>query len=159
MILQSHQTVAALKGHKAEALGILEGGFDKIEEYLIITNADDDIWDRAFNITLQFIRNRSKSNMGWCKYNWDSKCHKTAKCQSSTITINWGHKVFAREPEQIRDTILHEVAHHLAVVLHGPAGANHGPLWKHCAEIVGANPTATHKSEPKSIVQVYPREQ
>lgn len=42
---------------------------------------------------------------------------------------------------EVRDTILHEIAHALA----GP-GAGHGPKWKKICQEIGANPVARLKS-------------
>src|SRR5689334_13851065 len=72
-----------------------------------------------------FRFNRSKVNMGLCKYG------------PRTIELS----VFFVErnsDEAIRDTLLHEVAHALA----GRA-AGHGPLWKAMCVRVGAKPERT----------------
>lgn len=52
------------------------------------------------------------------------------------IRISRAHALQASE-EQIRDTVLHEIAHAIA----GPE-AGHGPLWKATARRIGATPRA-----------------
>src|SRR5262249_5717563 len=69
-----------------------------------------------------FRLNRSKVNMGLCKYG------------PRTIELST-HFVERNSDEAIRDTLLHEIAHALA----GRA-AGHGPLWKAMCLRVGARP-------------------
>ena len=58
------------------------------------------------------------------------------------IRIARAHALDHRE-EQVRDTVLHEIAHALA----GPE-AGHGPQWKAIARRIGATPTArAHETE------------
>lgn len=47
--------------------------------------------------------------------------------------------------ERLRDTLLHEFAHLLAVERHGLAGAGHGPAWRKAMEDVGAPPEVYHR--------------
>jgi len=46
--------------------------------------------------------------------------------------------------EKVRDTLIHEYAHLLAVDRHGRIAANHGPLWQRAMRDLGAEPTRTH---------------
>ena len=46
--------------------------------------------------------------------------------------------------EKVRDTLIHEYAHLLAVDRHGRVAANHGPLWQRAMRDLGAEPTRTH---------------
>jgi SprT protein len=69
-----------------------------------------------------FRLNRSKVNLGLCKYG------------QRTIELST-HFVEHNSDEAIRDTLLHEIAHALA----GRA-AGHGPLWKAMCLRVGAKP-------------------
>jgi predicted SprT family Zn-dependent metalloprotease len=69
-----------------------------------------------------FRFNRSKVNMGLCKYG-----PRTIELSVYFVERNSG--------EAIRDTLLHEIAHALA----GRA-AGHGPLWKAMCRRVGAKP-------------------
>ena len=45
------------------------------------------------------------------------------------------HLVRNNDEDEVRDTILHEIAH-----IKAGHAAGHGPLWKHWAETVGAKP-------------------
>lgn len=57
-------------------------------------------------------------------------------CRSSERTIGLsGPLTTLHTPEQVRDTVLHEIAHALV----GP-GAGHGPRWRAMAVRVGASP-------------------
>ncbi len=49
--------------------------------------------------------------------------------------------------EKVRDTLIHEYAHLLAVDRHGRIAANHGPLWQRAMLDLGAEPTRTHSYE------------
>lgn len=41
--------------------------------------------------------------------------------------------------EQINDTILHEFAHAMSVLIYGRDGRGHGKKWKHTAKSIGCN--------------------
>lgn len=60
------------------------------------------------------------------------------------IRISRTHALQSSE-EQIRDTVLHEIAHAIA----GPE-AGHGPLWKATARRIGATPRAKSYESPAS---------
>lgn len=61
-------------------------------------------------------------------------------CSYDRQTISVSRHLAAINPEsEIRNTILHEIAHALV----GP-GHNHGPVWKAKAREIGAIPSATH---------------
>jgi predicted SprT family Zn-dependent metalloprotease len=66
--------------------------------------------------------NRSKVNMGLCRYGLRS------------VELS-AHFVERNSEEAVRDTLLHEIAHALA-----GRGAGHGPLWKAMCLRVGARP-------------------
>lgn len=53
------------------------------------------------------------------------------------------HLIAHGTPEQIDDTLLHEIAHAVAFRRHGRKAMNHGPLWRSVARDVGAVPRAT----------------
>ena len=65
---------------------------------------------------------RAKRRAGVCRYT------------DKTIGLS-RHLTLLHTPEQVRDTVLHEIAHALA----GPRAA-HGPRWRRQAIAVGANP-------------------
>ena len=72
--------------------------------------------------TLAFVEARRR--LGDCRY------------RDRVIRISRAHALEGSE-EQIRDTVLHEIAHAIA----GPE-AGHGPLWKATARRIGAVPRA-----------------
>ena len=72
--------------------------------------------------TLAFVE--AKRRLGDCHY------------RDRVIRISRAHALQGSE-EQIRDTVLHEIAHAIA----GPE-AGHGPLWKATARRIGAMPRA-----------------
>jgi predicted SprT family Zn-dependent metalloprotease len=69
-----------------------------------------------------FAFNRSRVNMGLCRYG----------PQVIELSV---HFVEGNEPEAVRETVLHEIAHALA-----GREAGHGPLWKAMCMRVGARP-------------------
>ena len=69
-----------------------------------------------------FAFNRRKRGMGLCIY------------QPKRIELSY-HFVIRNDQHDIRDTILHEIAHALA----GPKAA-HGPAWKRICQQIGATP-------------------
>ena len=72
--------------------------------------------------TLAFAESRSR--LGDCDFN------------DRQIRIGRDHALEGNE-EEIRDTVLHEIAHAIA----GPE-AGHGPLWKATVRRIGATPRA-----------------
>jgi SprT-like family len=66
------------------------------------------------------------------------------QCDHKRKTIHLGDFYVAENDEgEVRDTILHEIAH----ALHGPGGQPHGREWKEIARNIGARPQA-HTAEP-----------
>lgn len=65
---------------------------------------------------------RAKRRAGVCRF------------RDTTISLS-RHAVGLQTEEQVRETVLHEIAHAKA----GP-GAGHGPVWKRMAAAVGAEP-------------------
>lgn len=47
-------------------------------------------------------------------------------------------------PEMVRDTLVHEYAHLLAVDRHGAKAANHGVFWQQAMRDLGAEPVTRH---------------
>lgn len=62
-------------------------------------------------------------------------------------------------PESVRETLLHEYAHLLAVERHGVKAANHGPGWRQAMHDLGLPPTVRHnlpvKRNDKKIRIIY----
>jgi predicted SprT family Zn-dependent metalloprotease len=66
--------------------------------------------------------NRRKRSLGLCRY------------RERRIELS-AHFVYSNDAAQVRETILHEIAHALA-----GEKAGHGPLWKEMCRRVGAKP-------------------
>lgn len=69
-----------------------------------------------------FMFDRAKRRAGMCRF------------EARTISLS-RHLTALHDTEQVRDTLLHEIAHAIA----GPK-AGHGPSWRAVAEQVGARP-------------------
>jgi SprT protein len=83
-----------------------------------------------------FKFDRSKVSFGKCHY---------AKKQISLSQ----HLVELNDENEVRDTILHEIAHALA-----PRGAGHGPVWKSVAESIGCN---GHRCFGSEVIRPAPK--
>jgi predicted SprT family Zn-dependent metalloprotease len=97
-----------------------------------------------------FTFDRSKVRFGKCNY---------SKRQISLSR----HLVQLNDDRQVRETILHEIAHALA-----PRGAGHGPVWKALARAIGCSgqrcygpevrrPTPKHRATCPSCKRVIYR--
>ena len=53
-------------------------------------------------------------------------------------------KTVLTTPEAVRETLLHEYAHLLAVERHGVKAANHGPAWQQAMTDFGLAPIVRH---------------
>ena len=79
------------------------------------------------------------------QFAWHERRSAHGSCSHSDHTIALSRVVTPyNDPDKVRDTVLHEIAH--AKV--GP-GNGHNRLWKTMARAIGADPTRGHKtSEP-----------
>jgi predicted SprT family Zn-dependent metalloprotease len=103
-----------MKLEKAEILA------DKILKYFKKEGFITDEW--------QFQWSKAKSYLGYCNYN------------KKYISLSRFYVEIANK-DQIKDTILHEIAHIIA-----GQKAGHGPQWKRaCREITGAIPKPRNK--------------
>lgn len=82
------------------------------------------------------------------QFGWDRARRRLGVCrlQEKSITLSI-HFVRANleVPHEIRDTILHEIAHALAWTRHGDR--THGPLWKQICRDLGAVPRAAARQD------------
>lgn len=83
-------------------------------------------------------------------FTWDRALNRFGSCNYTrhTITLSW-YLVGLNEEEQVKDTILHEIAH----VLAGPESKAHGLVWKHMAQTVGCSSNRCYGpnvAEPKA---------
>lgn len=95
---------------------------------------------------LDLTTSNTKRALGRCFYNYDFNLRRNVANRIDLSKV-W----MTRVPEsQVRDTILHELAH--AVAGHE---AGHGPAWKEAARKLGANPrrTADLPDEIKLVVK------
>lgn len=87
---------------------------------------------------LSFGYNRRKNALGICRF-------RLGKPYAIELSEAW---IKHLREEDIRDTILHEIAHALA-----GSDAGHGPRWKNIAAAIGANPKRTAEDVPYEIAQ------
>jgi predicted SprT family Zn-dependent metalloprotease len=67
------------------------------------------------------------------KFEFDRAIQRFGQCNWRKKKISLSAKlVLLNDEAEVRDTILHEIAHALA-----PAGSNHGPKWKKIAQAIG----------------------
>jgi SprT protein len=79
--------------------------------------------------TWSFAFDRSKVRFGKCNYG------------KKEISLS-RHLVQLNDEQQVRETILHEIAHALA-----PPGAGHGPAWKSLARSIGCSGERCYSQE------------
>jgi predicted SprT family Zn-dependent metalloprotease len=94
---------------------------------------------------LDLTLSNTKRALGRCFYRYDfaQRKHVAHRIDLSRL---WMSKV---SEEQVRDTVLHELAH--AVVGHE---AGHGPVWKAAARRLGANPKRTSDLPEDFILEI-----
>jgi predicted SprT family Zn-dependent metalloprotease len=107
--------------------------------------------DQVRELALQLMRKHKLDKDGW-QFQWDHAKLRLGSCNYTykTITLSKWYMLGLKRSE-IKDTILHEIAHALV----GPcttwkengrrADAPHGPAWKAMAEKIGATPKAKAK--------------
>jgi predicted SprT family Zn-dependent metalloprotease len=79
---------------------------------------------------------------GW-SFAWDDSTRRFGVCKYRTKTIGLSRRlVELNGVEEVRNTILHEIAHALA-----PVGAGHGNVWKRKALEVGARPERCYQAK------------
>jgi predicted SprT family Zn-dependent metalloprotease len=88
---------------------------------------------------LDFEFSRSKSTLGRCHFLGG----KPVKIDLSEVWLP------SLDDAQVRDTILHEIAHAIA-----GADANHGPRWQRVALSIGAKPFTTGKIQHETFMDV-----
>ena len=75
-----------------------------------------------------------KGALGTCSYN-----NKEIRLSKWYVELN--------DEAEVRDTILHEIAHALSYERHGSKGIGHGRLWKSICREIGAIPRACSKGK------------
>jgi predicted SprT family Zn-dependent metalloprotease len=83
-------------------------------------------------------------DLGW-SFEWDHAKTRSGQCRFADRTISMSkHYAIMEEESEIRDTILHEIAH----VLVGP-GHHHDYVWRLKAREIGAKPLRCSQSEKR----------
>jgi len=62
-------------------------------------------------------------------------------------------RLLSRHPEQVDDTLVHELAHVAAVLIHGLEIAPHGHEWRALMRIAGFTPDRTHDLDVSDLQQ------
>ena len=84
---------------------------------------------------------------GW-RFRWQNKKVSLGTCSYAKKQIRLSKwYVELNDEKEVRDTILHEVAHALSYIRHGRKGIGHGKLWKDICREIGAIPRACSKEK------------
>jgi predicted SprT family Zn-dependent metalloprotease len=87
------------------------------------------------------LRQHGLAELGW-KFRINSRKRAVGLCSYTSKTIHVSqHYIQLTPPEEITDTILHEIAHALSYTRYGSKGRGHGFLWKQVCREIGADPT------------------
>jgi predicted SprT family Zn-dependent metalloprotease len=96
--------------------------------------------DKAEKLTLSLMH---KHNLRGWSFKWDNSLRRFGCCSQGRKYIGLSRKlVEVNNVEQVKDTILHEIAHALA----GP-GVGHGQKWKDICVQIGAKPERCYDSD------------
>ncbi len=82
------------------------------------------------------------------KFRWQNKKSALGTCsyhRKLILLSKW--YVELNDIEDVKDTILHEIAHGLAYVRYGKLGIGHGTLWKKVCREIGAIPKSCSKTD------------
>jgi len=80
------------------------------------------------------------------KFRWQNKKNALGTCSYRNKLIKLSEwYVELNDIEEVKDTILHEIAHALAYVRYGKLGLGHGLLWKRVCQEIGAIPKSCSK--------------
>jgi len=94
---------------------------------------------------------------GWV-FGFDNAVRRFGKCDHNRRRISLsGALTLKNSEEEIRNTILHEIAHAITRSMYGfhRNVESHGKEWKEVAELVGARPVACYSSD--DVMAVTPR--
>ena len=94
-----------------------------------------------------YLMHEHKLPSDW-KFRWQNKKISLGTCsyQKKEIRLSKWYAELNDEAE-VRDTILHEIAHALSYIRHGRKGIGHGRLWKSICREIGAIPRACSKGK------------
>ena len=96
----------------------------------------------AKKLALELMEQRGLLTQGW-EFGFDSSKRRFGQCRCRRKQINLSFDLVCLNNEsQVRDTILHEIAHALC-----PVGVNHGWEWKQKAYEVGCSSNRCYSSD------------
>ena len=85
------------------------------------------------------------------KVNLDNARRRFGQCRHGSKTISLSRPlIMANDEAQVKDTILHEIAHALVGAGHG-----HNKVWKRQAAALGANPNTYYGDEVTAVTPMY----
>jgi SprT protein len=89
-------------------------------------------------------------------FRWQNKKRSLGTCSYGQKEIRLSRwYVELNNLEEVRDTILHEIAHALSYIRYGTKGIGHGRLWKKVCVEIGAIPRACSKDRLNSPKNHY----
>lgn len=86
--------------------------------------------------------------LGHWKFRWHNKKRSLGTCSYVKKIIylaKWYTEL--NDQSQVKDTILHEIAHALSYERYGRKGIGHGKIWKSICREIGAEPRACTKAK------------
>jgi predicted SprT family Zn-dependent metalloprotease len=98
--------------------------------------------DAAESMALNLMLTHGLLQKRWT-FEFDNAKRRFGRCSYTYMKITLSkHLVWLNGPEQVRDTILHEIAHALA-----GSKAKHGPVWREWCIKIGAKPERCYDSD------------
>lgn len=95
----------------------------------------------AHELCNDLLHEHGLSQRGWTFF-FDRSKKRFGQCVRSKLSITLSaYLVQLNDERKVRETMLHEIAHALA-----PAGAHHGPAWKHQCRLLGIAPNRCYDS-------------
>jgi predicted SprT family Zn-dependent metalloprotease len=73
------------------------------------------------------------------------------------LRVRLNSRLLERYPAELDDTLVHELAHAAAVILHGLLRRPHGREWKRLMLVAGKKPTTTHDLDVRGLFRSRPR--
>jgi len=144
-----------------EAQSLLQTGLERWENYIHpagsehLSTISEEVMDDCWDIELYLRLGQKNSSLG--TYYPDRS--KDGKRHGRNFINIFSHEVDCSPAQSlggtlkydVRDTILHELAHHIHRKCYGHDNQSHGHKWKWICKIIGANPSAK-----ASAVDCYP---
>jgi predicted SprT family Zn-dependent metalloprotease len=107
--------------------------FDKLQQ----DELDEDKIQPKYIVKKYALEKMAEFGLTDWHFNWDKAVKRFGYCSYGKKRISISETLAMLNPwSQVKDTVLHELAHALA-----PRGSHHGPAWKRKCVEIGANPT------------------